>query len=88
MTATLKRMAQPRRSGRAAPDAAEAMIRFSITPTDAGAWLWRTFDRDGRARNEGLATRRNQAAALIIRDILRGCEPVARARPGSCAKAA
>jgi hypothetical protein len=46
------------------------MIRFSIAPTPAGAWLWRTFLQNGNTRAQGLAATRKQAAALVIRDIL------------------
>lgn len=67
----------------------EAMIRFSITPTQDGAWRWRTFDKDGRVRIQGLAASRKQAAALVIRDIIRArCEPAPLSIPEFSAKAA
>lgn len=60
----------PSRLATSNQDETEAMIRFSIAPTDAGAWLWRTFGRDGQLRAHGLASTRKQAAALVIRDIV------------------
>jgi hypothetical protein len=88
MTASLER-ASPRAAERTAPDAAEAIVRFSITPMPNGAWLWRTFDTQGDARNQGLAACRKQAAALVIRDIVRArCEPVLFSIPAVSAQAA
>lgn len=46
------------------------MIRFSIAPSGAGAWLWRTIDQDGRVRRQGIAPSKKIAAALVIRDIV------------------
>lgn len=88
MTVALKRVASARLFASTAPEAAQAMIRFSIAPTDAGAWLWRTFDKDGGARSQGLAASRKQAAAFVIRDIVQACEPVASSVPELSAKAA
>ena len=89
MTGALKRAPSPGFLERDAPDAKEAMVRFSITPTHDGAWRWRTFDRDGGVRTQGLAASRKQAAALVIRDIMRArCEPAAPPIPKFPAKAA
>lgn len=71
MTAPLMRTAPPQRSGRDATEAGETLIRFSIKPVGNGAWLWRTRDNDGVTRSHGLAACRKQAAALVIREIIR-----------------
>lgn len=72
-----------------APQVDEAMIRFSITPAPDGAWRWRTLDKDGRVRTRGLAASRKQAAALVIRDIIRArCEPAPLSLQEFSAKAA
>ena len=89
MTAAMKRTPAPALPDRDAPGGDEAMIRFSITPAPDGAWRWRTFDQDGGARTQGSAASRKQAAALVIRDIIRArCEPVAPSIPEFSAKAA
>ncbi|USQ95334.1 hypothetical protein [Caulobacter sp. RL271] len=74
-------LAQPLRPAgqRTIAQAAPPMVRFSITPTQQGIWLWRTFDQAGQLRAQGLASTRKQAAALVIRQILlvsaRGATP-------------
>jgi len=56
------------------PAETDALIHFSIAPTAQGAWLWRAFDpRDGQLQAQGLASTRRQAAALVIRHIVRAC---------------
>lgn len=55
----------------------EGMVRFTVSPTPAGEWLWRVFEHDGRTRVQGLAASRKHAAALIIHDILRSHSAVA-----------
>lgn len=71
------------------PAGGEAMIGFSIAPTDTGDWLWRTFDQDGAPRAQGLAASKKQAAALVIRDIVQAQGPsAARRNPNPSAKAA
>ena len=57
----------------------DPMLRFSISPTSGGAWLWRTLDPDGQAQAQGLSPTRKLAAALVIREIV-------RARVGSLAE--
>jgi len=82
MTAPVIRTSPPQRSGSNATEAGEAMIRFSIKPAGNGAWLWRTFDNDGVTRSHGLAACRKQAAALVIREIIRArTAPVKLASP-------
>lgn len=63
------------------PAKADTMIRFSIAPTAQGAWLWRTFDpSNGQLHAQGLASTRKQAAALVIRHIVRACCDDARSQ--------
>jgi len=82
MTARLNRAPLTQRSGSDATEAGETLIRFSIKPAGNGAWLWRTFDKDGLTRSHGLAACRKQAAALVIREIIRARGvPVALANP-------
>jgi hypothetical protein len=56
----------------------DKLIRFSIAPRGAGAWLWRTIERDGRVRSQGIAPSKKIAAALVVRDIV--AARMARAR--------
>jgi hypothetical protein len=51
--------------------AGDVVVRFTVSPTPAGHWLWRVFDHDGRPRVQGLAASRKHAAALIIHELLR-----------------
>lgn len=51
--------------------AGDVVVRFTISPTPAGHWLWRVFDHDGQPRVQGLAASRKHAAALIIHELLR-----------------
>lgn len=51
--------------------AGDVVIRFTVSPTPAGHWLWRVFDHDGQPRVQGLAASRKHAAALIIHELLR-----------------
>ncbi|WP_146218104.1 MULTISPECIES: hypothetical protein [unclassified Caulobacter] len=60
--------------------AGEVVIRFTVSPTPAGHWLWRVFEGDGQQRVQGLAASRKQAAALIIHELLRSRAPPTRAR--------
>ncbi|PLR28693.1 hypothetical protein SGCZBJ_01715 [Caulobacter zeae] len=62
--------------GQAGIGADDAIFRFTISPSQ-GQWLWRTFERDGRTRAQGLAQSRKHAAALIIHAILRSRAPAA-----------
>jgi hypothetical protein len=48
----------------------DKLIRFSIAPRGAGAWLWRTLERDGRVRSQGIAPSKKIAAALVVREII------------------
>lgn len=49
----------------------DVVVRFTVSPTPAGHWLWRVFDHDGQPRVQGLAASRKHAAALIIHELLR-----------------
>ncbi len=89
MSPALKRSPSTGRLQGDASQVDEVMIGFSITPTQDGAWRWRTFGKDGGVRNQGLTTSRKQAAALVIRDIIRArCEPAPLSIPEFSAKAA
>lgn len=48
----------------------DKLLRFAIAPTIGGAWLWRTIERDGRIRGQGVAPSRKLAAALVVQDII------------------
>ncbi len=48
----------------------DKLLRFAIAPTTGGAWLWRTIERDGRIRAQGIAPTKKLAAALVVRDII------------------
>ncbi|MDG2531572.1 hypothetical protein [Caulobacter endophyticus] len=61
-------LAPPARRSKIA--AGEVVIRFTVSPTPAGHWLWKVFGSDGKSRVEGLAASRKHAAALIIHEIL------------------
>lgn len=50
--------------------AEDKLLRFTIVPTANGTWLWRTVERDGRVRAQGIAPSKKLAAALVIRDII------------------
>ncbi len=43
---------------------------FKLTPTPNG-WTWKTFDAQGRTVETGLAGSRAEAAAFIIRGVIR-----------------
>lgn len=45
-------------------------IRFDIQPLE-GEWLWTTFDLRGRRLNTGRAGSKREAAAFVIREIMR-----------------
>jgi len=47
----------------------DKMVRFSIAPTSAGAWLWQTTEH-GAVRARGIAPTKKLAAALVLRDII------------------
>ena len=66
----------------------DKLIRFSIAPRGAGAWLWRTIERDGRVRSQGIAPSRKIAAALVVRDIVAARIGQARLDAAPAAKAA
>ncbi|WP_454718917.1 hypothetical protein [Caulobacter segnis] len=67
----------------------DPMLRFSIAPTQSGAWLWRTLDHDGQTRAQGLSPTRKLAAALVIREIVRArVEPLTAPLSHPTAKAA
>lgn len=67
----------------------DPMLRFSIAPTQGGAWLWRTLDDQGRTRAQGLSPTRKLAAALVIGEIVRArVEPSAAPMSHLTAKAA
>ncbi|PIC01091.1 hypothetical protein [Caulobacter sp. X] len=48
----------------------DKLLRFTIVPTATGTWLWRTIERDGAVRAQGIAPSKKLAAALVIRDIV------------------
>lgn len=48
----------------------DKMVRFSIAPTSAGAWLWQTTEHGGSVRARGIAPSKKLAAALVLRDII------------------
>lgn len=48
----------------------DTMLRFAIAPTAGGAWLWRTVERDGSVRAQGIAPNKKLAAALVVQDII------------------
>ncbi|MCK5912040.1 MAG: hypothetical protein KAG62_19060 [Caulobacter sp.] len=48
----------------------DKLLRFAIAPTIGGAWLWRTIERDGRIRGQGVAPSRKLAAAVVVQDII------------------
>lgn len=67
----------------------DPILRFSITLTSSGAWLWRTLDHNGRPRAQGLSPTRKLAAALVIREIIQArVEPSVEPLPRPAAKAA
>jgi hypothetical protein len=61
----------------------EPIIRFSISPTGSGAWLWSARDAQGRIRAQGRAATRKLAAALVIHHIVCACACAQRAAPPS-----
>lgn len=48
----------------------DKLLRFAIAPTTGEAWLWRTLERDGSVRAQGVAPSKKLAAALVVRDII------------------
>ncbi len=66
----------------------DKLIRFSIAPRGAGAWLWRTIERDGRVRSQGIAPSKKIAAALVVRDIIAARVAQARLDAAPAAQAA
>lgn len=49
-------------------------VKFTISPSEAG-WAWSITDMSGAPLASGQATSRREAAAFVIRDIIRSTLP-------------
>lgn len=70
MTSQARRAPRPAAT-RSKSAAGDVVVRFTVSPTPAGHWLWQVFDHDGQPRVRGLAASRKHAAALIIHELLK-----------------